>query len=178
MTSFLLKIIGIISMAFDHIGLTILNKLSFFNLIGRLSFPIFAFQATEGYVHTKNFKNHIMKLLLFACISQIPFMLFISTFSNDIFSLNVLFTFILGLLAIYFYDKSTNKLLGTLLVLLFGIIAELLKTDYGIYGVFLMFVFYIFKNKKFLMILSSIILMILYYGFYAFKFYNLKIIYI
>ena len=165
-------------MAFDHIGLTILNKLPFFNLIGRLSFPIFAFQATEGYVHTKNFKNYIMKLLLFACISQIPFMLFISTFSNDIFSLNVLFTFILGLLAIHFYDKSTNKLFGTLFVLLFSIIAELLKTDYGIYGVFLMFVFYIFKNKKFLMILSSIILMILYYGFYDFKFYNLKIIYI
>ena len=105
-------------------------------------------------------------------------MIFISTFSNDIISLNVLFTFILGLLAIHFYDKSTNKLFGILFVLFFGVIAELLKTDYGIYGVFLMFVFYFFKNKKFLMILSSIILMALYYGFYAFKFYNLKIIYI
>lgn len=165
-------------MVFDHIGLSLLNKLPFFNLMGRLSFPIFAFQSTEGYIHTKNFKNYIMKLLLFACISQIPFMLFISTFSNDIFSLNVLFTFVFGLLAIHLYNKSTNKLFGFLLVLLFGIIAEFLKTDYGIYGVFLIFVFYLFKDKKFLMILGSTGLMALYYGFYAFKFCDFKIIYI
>lgn len=177
LTSFLLKTIGIISMAFDHAGISILGNFSFFNLIGRLAFPLFAFQSTEGYIHTKNFKKHIMKLLLFACISQIPFMLFLSTFSNDIFSLNVLFTFVLGLLAIYLYDKSSNKFLGFLFVLILGIIAQFLKTDYGIYGIFLMFIFYVLKNKKALMLLSSTILMILFYGSYIIRFPNVKVIY-
>lgn len=165
-------------MTFDHIGISILRMFSSFNLIGRLAFPIFAFQSTEGYIHTKNFKKYIMKLLIFACISQIPFMLFLSTFTNDIFSLNVLFTFILGLLAIYLYDKSSNKFLGFLFVLILGIIAEFIKVDYGIYGIFLMFVFYMLKNKKILMILSSIGLMIFFYGSYMLKFPDTKIIYL
>ena len=68
MTSFLLKIIGIITMLFDHVGDSIVGKFSFLNLIGRISFPIFAFQTVEGYIHTKNFKKHILKMFIFACI--------------------------------------------------------------------------------------------------------------
>lgn len=160
MTSFLLKIIGIITMASDHIGYIFLHKFSFFNLIGRISFPLFAFQSVQGYLHTKSFKKHIIKLLIFACISQIPFMLFLSKFSNDIYSLNVLFTFILALIAIFLYDKSKNKILGFVFVILFGFIAEFVKTDYGMYGIFLIFIFYIFKDKKSLMFFSATILTI------------------
>lgn len=177
LTSFLLKIIGIISMTFDHIGIAILGKFSFLNLIGRLAFPLFAFQATEGYIHTKDFRKHILKLFVFACVSQIPFMLFSSIFSNNYFSLNVLFTFILGLCAIYLYDKS-NKFCGLLFVVLFGIFAELINVDYGMYGIFLMFVFYIFKSRKLLMALSSIFLMVVFYVSYMFVFPYAKFLYI
>lgn len=170
LTSFLLKIIGIISMTFDHIGIAILGRFSFLNLIGRLAFPLFAFQATEGFIHTKDFRKYILKLFVFACVSQVPFLLFSSIFSNNYFSLNVLFTFILGLLAIYLYDKSNNKFCGLLFVMLFGILAELINVDYGMYGVFLMFIFYIFKSKKLLMIFSSIILMSIFYISYMFRF--------
>lgn len=165
-------------MTFDHVGLSILGNLSFFNLLGRLAFPIFAFQSTEGYIHTKNFKKYIRKLLIFACISQIPFMLFLSIFSNNIFSLNILFTFILGLFAIYLYDKSAKKFLGFLWVFLLGFIAEIIQVDYGIYGVFLIFVFYIFKTRKSLMIFHSFILMILFYLSYIFRFPESKSIYL
>lgn len=161
----------------DHIGLSILNKFSFFNVIGRLAFPIFAFQCTEGYIHTRNFKRYILKLLLFACISQIPFMLFSSTFSNDIFTLNILFTFILGLLAIYAYDKLSNKFLGILFVVFLGIIAELLKFDYWIYGILLMFIFHIVKAKKPLMIFSAMALIILFYLSYILRFPYAKFVY-
>ena len=43
MSSFLLKIIAIITMFIDHVGYVIFGNFSFFNYIGRLSFPIFAF---------------------------------------------------------------------------------------------------------------------------------------
>lgn len=141
----------------DHIGDAIYGKFSFFNLIGRISFPIFAFQAVQGYIHTKDFKKYIIKLFIFACISQIPFMLFLSTFTSP-FSLNIFFTFFLGLLTLFVYDKCTNKILGFLFVIFASIIVEFIHVDYGAFGILLIFVFYFFKDKKLQMAISTIIL--------------------
>lgn len=163
MTSFILKIIGILTMASDHIGYTFLGDFSFFNYIGRIAFPLFAFQSVQGYLHTKDFKKHIKKLTIFAFISQIPFMLFLSTFTTDVFKLNVLFTFILGLLSIFIYNKIKNKKIAILYVLLFSVLAQFTNCDYGMYGVLLVFLFYFFKDNKKLMYLSVILLTIIKY---------------
>ena len=157
MTSFILKIIGVIAMLFDHVGDAILGRFSFFNLIGRIAFPIFAFQLAIGYTYTKDLKKHIIKLFIFAIISQIPFMLFLSTFTND-FYLNIFFTFLLATFAMFFYDKSKNKVLGFISVIFISIIAELVKVDYGAFGVLLIFIFYIFKDKKIYMSIATFIL--------------------
>ena len=109
MTSFTLKIIALITMFIDHLGYAIFNKFSFFNYIGRVAFPIFAFQISEGFHYTKNVKKYFARLLLFAMFSQIPFMLFLSIFSNNIYKLNVFFTLFLGLFSIYIYDKIINS---------------------------------------------------------------------
>lgn len=153
MSSFVLKIIAIISMLFDHVGYTIFNKFSFLNYIGRFAFPIFAFQLTEGYSHTKDLKKYFFRLFLFAIISQVPYMLFISSYTNS-FSFNILFTLILGLLAITLYEKLDNKYLGTFLVILCCIIAQCFYFDYGWFGIAIIFIFHIFKNKKWIMNLS------------------------
>lgn len=145
-------------MACDHIGYTFLGRFSFYNLVGRIAFPLFAFQSVQGYLHTKSFAKHIKKLLIFACISQIPFMLFLSTFSTDIFRLNVLFTFILGLLAIHVYNKSKNKKIAILYNFLLAVIAEFVNCDYGMYGVLLIFAFYLFRNNKKMMYIAVILL--------------------
>lgn len=157
MTSFMLKVIGVITMLFDHIGDSLLGKFSFFNLIGRISFPIFAFQAMQGYLHTKNLKKHMLKLFIFACIAQVPFMLFLSTFTNE-FALNIFFTFLLGLLAIYLYDKCSNKGFGFLFVILISIIGYFIRVDYKAFGILLMFSFYFFRDKKGQMVIATIIL--------------------
>ena len=129
MTSFILKIIGIITMLSDHIGDAILSRFSFFNLLGRISFPIFAFQTVQSYIHTNNLKKHMIKLLIFGCISQIPFMLFLSTFTER-FSLNIFFTLFLGLFILYVYDKCNNKILAFLFVILGSILGEFIYLDY------------------------------------------------
>lgn len=141
----------------DHIGDAIYGKFSFLNLIGRISFPIFAFQSVQGYIYTKNFKKHMIKLFIFACVSQVPFMLFLSTFS-DSFVLNIFFTFFLGLLSLFIYDKCKNKLLGFLFVIFSSIIGELIHVDYGAFGILIIFTFYFFKDKKIPMAISTIIL--------------------
>ena len=158
MTSFILKIIGVITMLFDHVGDAIIGKFSFCNLIGRIAFPIFAFQAVQGYIYTKDFKKHMLKLFIFACISQIPFMLFLSTFTEEILTLNIFFTLFLGLLALFVYDKCKNKVLGFLFVILTSIIAYFIHVDYGAFGILLMFCFYFFKDKKGSMAITTIVL--------------------
>ncbi len=158
MTSFILKIIGVITMLFDHVGDAIIGKFSFCNLIGRIAFPIFAFQAVQGYIYTKDFKKHMLKLFIFACISQIPFMLFLSTFTEEILTLNIFFTLFLGLLALFVYDKCKNKVLGFLFVILTSIIAYFIHVDYGTFGILLMFCFYFFKDKKGSMAITTIVL--------------------
>lgn len=152
LSSFALKIIAVICMVCDHVSLSIFHNFSYLNVIGRIAFPIFAFQITEGYIHTKNLKKYFEKLLLFALISQIPFMLFLSPLTSS-FSLNIFFTLSLGLLAIYIYDKVPNKFLGLFIGIIISIIAELIKVDYGCFGVIIIMIFYIFKDKKVLMAL-------------------------
>lgn len=147
MSNFILKIIAVISMLFDHLGYTLFGKFSFMNYVGRLSFPIFAFLITEGYIHTKNLKKYFCRLLVFAFISQLPYMLFIKNFTNN-FTLNILFTLSLGLLSINIFDKSKNKLLGLLFVILFATFAQILHFDYGWFGIAIIFIFYIFKEQK------------------------------
>ena len=179
MTSFGLKIIAIISMVIDHLGDAWFGRTTGMNLIGRLSFPIFAFQISEGYIHTKNLKKYFLRLFIFALISQIPFMLFRSTFTTG-FSLNIFFTLFFGLFTIFLYDKFTNTsftftkskkiyiffkyFFAICCFLLIGLLAEVAKFDYGFFGIFIIFLFYVFRNKKVFMYISFIIASIIRYG--------------
>ena len=145
MSSFVLKIIAIITMFIDHIGYAIFGKFSFFNYIGRIAFPIFAFQVSEGYLHTKNLKKYFLRLFIFAIISQVPFMMFSKIISNS-FTLNIFFTLLLGLTSIYIYDKSKHKIIGIIFAIIIGLLANISHCDYGFYGVAIIFLFYVFKN--------------------------------
>lgn len=165
MTSFILKILALITMLCDHLGYVIFGQFSFMNYIGRLSFPIFAFLITEGYKYTKNLKKYFARLLIFAIISQIPYMLFIDTFSNS-FSLNILFTLSLGLLGITLYDKIKYKPFGILLVIILSFIAQYLHFDYGWFGIVIIFIFYIFKSQKLLMNIYICTVIFVNYFFY------------
>ena len=60
MSSFTLKTLAMLTMLIDHIGAVffpatlLISPNSIWRIIGRLSFPIFAFQLGIGYKHTKN----------------------------------------------------------------------------------------------------------------------------
>lgn len=169
MTSSVLKIIAIITMIIDHTGKELFPKELIFTYIGRIAFPIFAFQISEGYIHTKNFKKYFYRLLIFAIVSQIPFSLFLGVF-YDGYELNIFFTLLLGLLSIYTYDTIVKKLstnnfllkffstfLGFFMVLTIASVGDSLNVDYGFFGVFIIFLFYILKNKKILLTLTFIL---------------------
>ncbi len=80
MSNFVLKIIAMVTMFFDHLGYALYSRFSNFNYVGRIAFPIFAFGISEGYAHTKSKTNYCIRLLMFGIISQVPFMWFNSMF--------------------------------------------------------------------------------------------------
>lgn len=162
MSSFVLKIIAIIAMFFDHAGYAIYGRLSWCNYIGRLALPLFAFQITEGYSHTKDLKKYFFRLILFALISQIPMMMLYSIFTT-VFALNIFFTLIFGLLAITAFDKAKNKFIGFIGSVLIAILAELSHADYGAFGVYTILGFYLLKNHKVAMSIFFSLLTLFYF---------------
>lgn len=170
MSSFALKIVASFAMICDHFGYLIYNgKLSFLNFIGRIAFPIFAFQISESYSHTKDLKKYILRLFIFAIISQFPFMLFHDLISTG-FSLNIFFTLLLGLMCIILYDKMPYKSLSIIMSVCIAYIAQAINCDYGFYGVAIILLFYIYKHNKVLMSLSFILCTVIKYLTYIIKY--------
>ena len=166
MNSFYLKIIAVISMLFDHVGYFLHSgNFSFFNYLGRFAFPIFAFQISEGYLHTRNLKKYLFRLGIFALISQIPFMLFRSIIGkNEWKMLNIMFTLVFGFVGILAYDKIKNKWISIPVMLAIAILGKIVRVDYGWYGILFIYIFYIFKDKQAIILPASIALVVTYYA--------------
>lgn len=156
-----------------------------FMMIGRLAFPLFCFLLVEGFLHTSNIKKYVVRLFLFALISEIPYDLAFSQQFIDLKSQNVFFTLLIGLLVIIGLKKlnsySIKNSIFTIILIGTGIfLAEWLRTDYGgSIGILLIVILYLFRNSPLLKcILGALILLQnSFFGLFAFGpiyFYNGK----
>lgn len=136
-----LRLIALATMLIDHVGAVLFPRARWMRYVGRLAFPIFAFQIAEGYRHTHDFRRYCLRLLILGLVSEIPFDLMIGGRVLDWGHQNVMFTLLLGLLAIRCYDRQQH--LPMALALFAG---ELLATDYGMLGVLTVLAFHIFRN--------------------------------
>ena len=155
LTSNMLRTIAVILMLSDHIWATYGNLGNWMTYIGRMAFPIFAFQIAEGFIHTSNFKKYALRLLLFAIGTEIPFNLFYSSRVFNPFHQNVLFTLLLGLLAIRVIDKARkertakNIILGIIWILLISLASIIGFVDYGFLGMLMVVMFYVLRDFPF-----------------------------
>ena len=157
-----LRLVAVLLMVSDHIWATAMSFGNWMTYIGRMAFPIFAFQIAEGFVHTKNFKKYALRLLAFAVISEIPFNLFYSSRWFNPYHQNVMFTLLLGLLAIKVIDnlkkdispKNIGKSLLWLALIALG--GTLGFVDYGFLGVLTVVMFYLCRGYRFTPILQLI----------------------
>lgn len=151
----MLRIIALALMLSDHIWATAMSFGNWMTYIGRLAFPIFAFQIAEGFVHTSNFKKYAVRLLLFALVTEIPFNLFYSSSWFYPYHQNVLFTLLLGLLAIFLIDKAKKVKSGKqttltiFLLLLICVGSTIGFVDYGFLGVATVVMFYLLRDFPF-----------------------------
>lgn len=119
---YLLRIIAVITMTADHLGKVLYSKelISYsteinFYVIGRLAFPIFAFLFVESFYHTKNRKKHLVRLLILAFLSEIPYDLALKLENPAKISMEVLdgqntiFTFLLCFLMLVITDNFKNN---------------------------------------------------------------------
>ena len=154
-----LKIIAMVCMVLDHVGDLFFPNLAVFRVLGRIAMPVFAFCIAEGYSHTSDQKKYLARLGIFALISEIPFDL--AFFGKIGFEhQNIMLTFFLAVLALMLYDRVAKgtemeekpdylmMLAGFGFVLLFAVIALLLRTDYTFFGVLTVFIFYVLRNHK------------------------------
>ena len=151
-TSLFLKIIALISMTIDHVGALLFNNNIYCRLLGRLAFPIYAFLLVEGFEHTKNDKNkfnkYLLRLLIWAIISEIPFNFFIIRNLNYLPAQNVIFTLFLGLVMLYVLNKYSNYTsLQIIYIVCFSLTAIAFRVDYSIWGILCILLFYFYKKN-------------------------------
>ncbi|HSE29411.1 MAG TPA: TraX family protein [Candidatus Saccharimonadales bacterium] len=135
--AFTLKVIAVVTMLVDHIGFLIFPDQLWLREIGRLALPLFAFLLAQGLLKTSSVKNYLLRLMVFALISQIPYSLASYLTGNNIANLNIFFLLALGLGALYLTQRYKNILVKIIIILLAGAFATLTNIDYGAYGIWM-----------------------------------------
>ncbi len=147
----ILKWIAIVTMTIDHTGAALYPEHMALRFIGRLSFPLFGYLLVLGVESTRSLKNYLIRLLLFAFISQVPFYLAVG--KEPLSPLNILVTLSLGVLTIHSL-RTTNPLL--ILIPLFA--SVVLNFDYGIYGLIAISCIYLLTIETKLGVISLVLL--------------------
>lgn len=139
-----LKILAAFLMLVDHIGVMLYPNIIELRVIGRLSFPIFAFLIAEGCVHTKNKKNYFLGVFLLGVFCQTVF--YFTQGSTDLgilitFSISILLCYLLQMLkeTLISQEKSLLTKFFLLIAFIFAIsltyiLNQNIYVDYGFWG--------------------------------------------
>lgn len=118
-------------------------------LLGGLAVPVFAFLLVEGFRHTRSFKNYILRMLLFALISEVPFDLAMSGSFFDFTRQNAMFTLVICLVMLYgIRTFAAGKLAQVAIVGAAVLWCALLKTDFGFGMVLLTAAYQLFYDNR------------------------------
>lgn len=155
-----LQVVAVLSMTADHVGAVILRDRQIawamvlrempaifaLRAIGRAAFPVFAFLLTQGMLHTRSRKRLIFRLALFAFLSELPFDLAFYGVVFYPYHQNIFFTLCLGAICIALVDYGSKKT-SVVVVVILGLIAELLRTDYAALGVLTILMFWLLGQR-------------------------------
>ncbi len=158
LTSNMLRGLACLFMLSDHLWATIVPGNMWMTYLGRLAFPIFAFQIAEGYRHTSDFRKYAQRLLIFGLISEIPFNLMYAGGFIFPFHQNVMFTLLLGLLSIRAIDTIRQNIqshasfktsIRPILILAGCLLGATIGfVDYGFWGVMIVILFHVLRDFR------------------------------
>ena len=139
-----LKIIACVFMVVDHVGVFLLPHLEILRIIGRISFPIFAYFIAEGCRYTRNKLKRFLLVLGLMVLCEGVYLIYDGKLDGGI-----MMTFTFSILLVYQVQavkcalarkKWWMAVLWTLtfsasLVFVYGFVEHVLYVDYGFWGI-------------------------------------------
>lgn len=153
-----LKLLALITMTADHVGLELLPGVSLLRILGRLAFPIYGWMIAEGCRHTRSPRRYLLRLGGLAMLCQVVYFVAMGSLYQCVL---VTFTLSAGLIFAWARFQRTKTLpaglafLGLLAgaVFLSAILPGLLPwgdfaIDYGIWGILLPLLVYLGRDSR------------------------------
>lgn len=163
-----LKLIALVTMTIDHVGMVLFPHQMLWRVIGRLAFPIFAWFIAEGCRYTGNRKKYLLTMVALAAICQLVYLVAMGSLYQC-----VLVTFSLAIGWIYALDSAVklNTLRGWLgaavvsvaVIFVSVFLPRLLggtdfDIDYGFWGILLPVLAYFPKTRGRKLAVSALVL--------------------
>lgn len=129
------KIMAILLMLVDYIGLFLLNNNVIFRTVGRLAFPMFVFLLVDGYRRTRDLKKYLIRMFILFLVSYVPYSL---ALTSGLFCRvqNIYASLFAYLIMFWLLDRPSLPASGKVLIgALFSILAVVLNLQYSWYGV-------------------------------------------
>lgn len=144
-----IKAVAVTAMLADHLAWWLLPTQSFdgqaVHFIGRLTAPLMCFFIVEGYLHTSNIKRYIGRLAAFGAVSHFPYVVYFGL--GRYAAASIMFTLLVGLLAVHFQRKYAGKpILQALFAALCCVLAY--RSDWSYIAVLWMVCFYHFRGSQ------------------------------
>ena len=182
MNGTILKLLAVIFMTVDHIGMVLFPQHIIFRQIGRLAFPVFAYMIAEGCHYTKSMPKYWGLVTAVAIICQVAYLVAMNSLYQCIF---VTFSLSIGLIWLIKIARNKGKwcwimpILGVCVVLFVTEILPSILTgtdyavDYGFWGVMLPVAVYLGKSKLEKLLLAFVVLLLLAMGSASVQLYSL-----
>ncbi len=159
-------------MLLNHLYATVLHDHLWLTYVGRIAFPLFAFELVQGYMHTHDLRRYAKRILLLAVLSEIPFDMVAGASFFYIWHQNVAWTLLAGLGAYCCADHLLAKetAASRRVLYLLGLVGTvllpcLLMTDYGAEGVLLILLFWFTRKGGAVNYLIQVVVMFVMWQF-------------
>lgn len=161
----MIKLLALLTMLIDHIGVILFKDIPIFRLIGRLAMPLYAYCIARGFYFSKQhgtLKKYVSNILALTIISEIPYSLIV-----QYPAINIGFTWLSAITILFVLESNMERpkkyLVAWFIVLYFYGLDRIISFDYGIYGVMTAVAMYYLMVKQespVMMFIVSIILWI------------------
>lgn len=139
-----LKLLACMTMLLDHIGAIFFPACLWMRIIGRISFPLYAFLLAEGIHYSRSPAKYGLRLLLVAVMAELPYdLLFFGqfTWAKNSVMVTLLLGFLMGMAM-----KGQSLWVQLLLVIPFVYISDFIRGDYGRNGVLMIAIFLVTRK--------------------------------
>lgn len=114
--------------------------------------PIFALLLVEGFTHTKNWKQYLLRIAVVAAISEVPYDLAINAKPWDMGTQNPCIALVLGIVILYLYSRfsqpaAAHKVIKVFVLIAAVLWAEMLNIEHGTPLVIMIALFWLMRNR-------------------------------